>query len=185
VLFQNDRIYRHHLARFNYTTYDVRRCQDVVNPNTPHRDVMLLANPDDVEENASHPFLYGRVLGIFHANVIYAGPGMLHYAPRRLEFLWVRWFQYVGSHSVTWKDCRLDCVKFPPVASNDAFGFIDPRDVLRGCHVMQRFAKGKVHPDGKGLSRCATDSNDWRYYYINRCGCHIVLLSDSYMFSVQ
>ena len=186
VFFKNDCIYRHHLVRFNYTTYDVRRSQDVVNPQTSHSDVMLLADPtgDDVEENAIpvHPFLYARVLGIFHANVVYAGPGVLDYTPRRLEFLWVRWFQYSESHPVSWKDCRLDCVKFPPIASNDSFGFVDPRDVLRGCHIMQRFARGKVHADGKGLSRCAADSNDWRYYYIGRCDCHIMITSDSYIF---
>jgi hypothetical protein len=169
VLFKNDRIYRHQLVRFNYTTYDVRRSQDVVNPNTSHRDIMLLANPDDLEGNANHPFLYARVVGIFHANVIYTGPGMLDHFPRKLDFLWVRWFQYCGSSSVIWKDCRLDCVRFPPTASDGAFGFVDPRDVLRGCHIMPRFAKGKVHSDGIGLSRCAADSNDWIYYYVNRC----------------
>jgi hypothetical protein len=169
VLFKNDQIYRHHLARFNYTTYDVRRAQDVVNPNTPHRDIMLLANPDDLEANSNHPFLYARVLGIYHANVVYVGPGMRDYVPRRLEFLWVRWFQYFGSRSVIWKDCRLDCVRFPPMASEHAFGFVDPRDVLRGCHVMQRFAKGTVHADVIGLSRLVDDSTDWCFYYVNRC----------------
>jgi hypothetical protein len=143
---------------------------------------MLLANPDDLEGNANHPFLYARVLGIFHTNVVYTGPGMLDYAPRRLEFLWVRWFQYLGCRSIDWKDCRLDYVRFPPVASDGAFGFVDPRDVLRGCHIMQRFAKGRVHPDGIGLSRCAADSNDWHYYYINRCDHPFLLCAPAYNF---
>src|ERR1700677_2615735 len=111
-------------------------------------------------------------MGIFHANVIYTGPGMLDYVPRKLEFLWVRWFQYLGNCSVVWKDCCLDGVRFPPTASDSAFGFVDPRDVLWGCHIMQGFAKGRVHPDGIGLSRCAADSNDWCYHYINRCNHH-------------
>ena len=167
VLFKNDLIYRHHLVRINYTTYDVRRSQDVINPKTPRCDVMLLAN--DPQANANHPFLYGRVLGVFHANVIYTGPGMLDYAPRRLEFLWVRWFQYIGNHTVDWKDHRLDCVQFPPTASDNSFGFVDPKDVLRGCYIVPRFARGKVHADGIGISRCADDAGDWCCYHVIRC----------------
>ena len=34
VLFNNDHMYHHNLARF--TTYDVRRSQDVINPGTSH-----------------------------------------------------------------------------------------------------------------------------------------------------
>jgi hypothetical protein len=168
VLFKNDRIYRHNLIRLNYTTYDVRRDQDVVNPKTPHRDIMLLANPDGLEANFNHPFLYARVLGIYHANVVYIGPGMLDYVPRRVEFLWVRWFQYCGSCSVVSNNRRLDCVRFPPMASESAFGFVDPSDVLRGCHIVPRLAKRKVHSDGIGLSRLVDDSNDWHFYYVNR-----------------
>jgi len=169
VLFKNDCIYRHHIARFNYTTYDVRRSQDVINPRTSHRDVMLLVSPDDAETNSNHAFLYARVLGIFHTNVIYTGPERLDYASRRLDFLWVRWFRYTGTRPIDWKDFRLDCIQFPPIASDGAFGFVDPRDVLRGCHLIPKFAVGTVHRDGIGLSRCAADSKDWRYYYVNRC----------------
>src|ERR1700722_3457156 len=95
VFLQNDRIYRHQLARFNYTTYNVRRAQDVTNPRTSHCDIMLLAKRN--EENGSepdHPFMYARVLGIYHANVIYTGEGMVDYQARRVEFLWIRWFEY-------------------------------------------------------------------------------------------
>jgi hypothetical protein len=34
IFFQLDRMYKHALLRVNYTTYDVRRAQDVINPNT-------------------------------------------------------------------------------------------------------------------------------------------------------
>ena len=90
VLFKNDNMYKHQLLRVNYTTYNVRRSQDVINPNTSHRDIMLLANSDSQETNLKHKFLYAHVLGIYHVNVIYVGPGMLDYCPRRLDFLWVR-----------------------------------------------------------------------------------------------
>jgi hypothetical protein len=161
-------MYRHNLARINYTTYDVRRSQDVINPNTSHRDIILLANQDEERRtNVTHPFLYARVLGIYHVNVVYNGPCMLDYAPRRFYFFWVRWFEYIGD-TASWHDRRLDSIHFPPTANSDAFGFVDPRDVLRGCHIVQAFKHGKVHLDGVGLSRCASDAQDWRQYLVNR-----------------
>jgi hypothetical protein len=168
LFFKSDAMYRHNIIKINYTTYDVRRSQDVVNPHTSHRDIMLLAHPEDLDANANHPFLYARVLGIFHVNVVYTGPGMLDYTPRRLYFLWVRWFQYFGGRSVKWSHSCLDSLHFPPVASDGAFGFIDPTDVLRGFHAIPNFAKGKVHTDGIGLSRCAADDQDWCRYYVGR-----------------
>jgi hypothetical protein len=54
------------------------------------------------------------------------------------------------------------------MAHEDAFGFLDPADVLRGCHIIPAFAAKKRYADGKGLSRCAGDSGDWNSYYVNR-----------------
>ncbi|KIJ61923.1 hypothetical protein HYDPIDRAFT_30990 [Hydnomerulius pinastri MD-312] len=50
----------------------------------------------------------------------------------------------------------------------DAFDFIDPADILRGCHLIPAFAKGRSHPDHTALSPIAKDSDDWKYYYVNR-----------------
>ena len=86
VYFKSERIYLHKLARIHYTTYDVRRGQDVINPSMPHRDIMLLATTNN---DVDHPFLYARVLGIYHANVIYTGGRAPSYQARRFEFLWV------------------------------------------------------------------------------------------------
>jgi len=36
----------------------------------------------------------------------------------------------------------LDTVRFVPMADEDVFGFVDPADVLRGCHVIPSFADG-------------------------------------------
>jgi hypothetical protein len=168
-LLKDDRIYRHQLVRFNYTTYDVRRGQDVINPSTPHCNILLLANKDEgTHPESDHPFLYARVLGIYHANVVYTGEGMLDYEPRRIEFLWVRWFEYDGTRSVQWRGRRLDSLRFPPLATQGAFGFVDPRDVLRGCHIIPAFTKGKRHLDGVNISSCARDGKDWTCYHVNR-----------------
>ena len=88
VVFKGDHIYCHHLFRINYMTYDVCCAQDTINPQTDHCDIMLLVPLD-----STHPFLYACVLGIFHANVIYSGPGSKDYIARHLEILWVHWFE--------------------------------------------------------------------------------------------
>ncbi len=98
VLFMDNRVYQHKVARFHYTTYDVRRAEDVINPRTTHCNIMLLSDLVSKDENSfdvttTHPFRYGRVIGIYHANVVYTGPGMKNYEPMRFDFLHVRWFQ--------------------------------------------------------------------------------------------
>lgn len=167
ILFKHDRIYSHNLARINYTTYDVRRCQDVVNPSTSHHNIMVLVDPDG-DPLSDHTFRYGRVLGIYHVNVVYVGPGMVDYQPHRMEFLWVRWYNQQESSQNAWSLRKLDQIQFPSMTEEDAFGFIDPSDVVRSCHIIPAFAKGKLHADGIGLSFCAEDSSDWAAYYVNR-----------------
>ncbi|KIJ58045.1 hypothetical protein HYDPIDRAFT_34552 [Hydnomerulius pinastri MD-312] len=164
VIFKGNRIFWHNICQINYTTYDLRREMETVNPNCDHRDVMLLA---DTDGTTSHPFSYARVLGIYHANVIYTGPTARDYLSRRIEFLWVRWFEVTKSPA-GYDHCALDKVKFVPMARSDTFGFVDPSDVLRCCHLIPAYAKGRLHPDGAEISRSARDSEDWKFYYINR-----------------
>jgi hypothetical protein len=168
ILFKHDRMYRHNLARINYTSYDVRRSEDVVNASTPHHNIMVLSNLGD--ENSpitSHPFKYAQVLGIYHVNAIYVGPGMTNYQTHRMEFLWVRWYQITGTCG-GWDNRKLDRIQFAAMSAQGTFGFLDPADVLRACHVIPAFAKGVLHIDGMGLSHCAQDSKDWVEYYVNR-----------------
>ena len=162
VLFKGNRVYCHRLLRVNYTTYDLKRGFDSINPRTDHRDIMLLSDSG----GCNHPFSYARVLGIFHANIIYTGPGSKDFQSRRIEFLWVRWFKALQDGFLSWEE--LDSVRFLPMADNDAFGFVDPANVLRGCHVIPSYADGRLHPNGIAISHCAGDSDDWKQYYINR-----------------
>jgi hypothetical protein len=172
IIFKDGRIYRHNILHINYTTYDVRRAQDTVNPNTDHQDIMLLSHlQDDHDRDSSvHQYKYARVLGVYHTNVIYTGSGMLDYRARRMEFLWVRWFENVNEISVqdSWSTGQLDVLKFPDMYHEDAFGFVDPTHVVRAFHALPRFARGLRHPDEIGISECARDSKDWKMYYANR-----------------
>ena len=168
VFFKNDCMYYHQTIKIHYTTYDVRRSQDILNPRTLHRDIMGLARPEgESGPESMHPFWYARILKIFHVNVVYTGVGMIDYHPRRLDVLWVRWFQLTESPPGLGTR-RLDPVSFLAQASEAAFGFLDPSDVLRGCQIIPAFKKGRVHEDGRGLSRYAGDANDWRGYLVNK-----------------
>jgi hypothetical protein len=96
---------------------------------------------------------------------------MVNYQPIRMEFLWVRWYELMETGN-GWESRKLDRVRFPSVNEDDAFGFVDPLDVLRSCHIIPAFAWGKLRQDGMGLSRPARDSSDWVAYYVNRCVYH-------------
>ena len=50
----------------------------------------------------------------------------------------------------------------------NAFDFVDPADILRGCHLLPAFAKGRSRPDRINFSPIARDGEDWKYYYVNR-----------------
>jgi hypothetical protein len=166
LFFKHDRMYLHNILRVNYTTYDIRRKRDTINPNTSHCDVMVLAENED---DSNHPFLYGRVIGILHVNAVYTGGPTFDYRPRKVEVLWVRWFEHdLNAPASSWSNSRLDRLCFPPMACEDSFGFVDPANVIRGCHVIPAFSTGKRYSGGRGLSCCARDNGDWRSYYLNR-----------------
>lgn len=78
VCFRNNVIYRHKTVRINYTTYDVRRSSDTLNPRT-HADFMCFSHEDD-----SFPYLFGRIVGVYHAEV----SSIRHLPPLRNIAVW-------------------------------------------------------------------------------------------------
>ena len=139
--------------RVNYDTYDMRREQDSVNPDS-HPDVMMLA-PDEDE----HPYLYARVLGIFHVNACRITPDSTARGavPRFQTYhvLWVRWFDYDVTAPGGFTSRRLHRLRWTPL-DNEAFGFISPDVVLRGCHLIPAFHHGQSDcglPDAS-IARC-------------------------------
>jgi len=67
-----------------------------------------------------------------------------------------------------WEHTVLDSLRFIPMSHDDAYGFVDPAHVLRGCHLIPAFASGRVHPDGVSVSQNVRDGADWKFYYVNR-----------------
>ncbi|KAI0754545.1 hypothetical protein C8Q80DRAFT_1117222 [Daedaleopsis nitida] len=170
VHIKNDRIYHQKRVWLNYTTYDVRRARDIVNPGTEHCHVMMLDPTVSAHESSPQGrFLYARVLGAYHANVVYNGPGSRDYHPRRVDFLWVRWYKAVRGGGISLEVSELPEVSFHPIHSDFAFGFVDPAAVLRACHIIPLWSAGRCHAEGEyGLSGCARDKDDYKRYLI---GC--------------
>jgi hypothetical protein len=150
---------------FYYTTYDVRRKRDIIHPgsNMSHRDIMGLLDPDEQDGNSR--FWYAHVLGIFHANIIYTGEGALDHIPRRLDFLWVRYYTHLRSSS---DSESLQMLSLPSVTVHESFGFVDPSLVLRCCHVIPAFYKGRR--TSRAASGFARSEKDWNAYFLNRLG---------------
>jgi hypothetical protein len=150
----------------NYTTYDVRRDQDSMNPRN-HCNIMVTSR--ETGPNA-HPYWYARVLGIFHARVIHTGPAATNRSIQHVEFLWVRWFGTETGHRYGFKVARLPKIGFVDEKDDLAFGFLDPSLVLRGCHLIPAFINGRtsallttIHT----AARAPGESDDWAAFYVN------------------
>ncbi|KAG2338193.1 hypothetical protein BDR05DRAFT_860661, partial [Suillus weaverae] len=61
VIIPSNMIYSAQMMQVCYTTYDMGRKYDTINPKI-HGDVMVLSG----ESNPNHPYWYARVIGIYH-----------------------------------------------------------------------------------------------------------------------
>ncbi|KAF6744225.1 hypothetical protein DFP72DRAFT_1078931 [Ephemerocybe angulata] len=176
-----DRLYRHKIAKFKYTSYDLREKIDVVHINTPQCNIMLL-NGRCTVGSREHPYLYAKVLGIYHANVSFLGtlPDGSKLVPQRIDFLWVRWFDQVQEGS---PEFTLDHVNLSPLDVADSIQFVNPMDVLRGVHIIPRFTKGLMkHQDPK--SSWIKDEKLWTEYAVNRFADRDLFMRYQYGMSV-
>jgi hypothetical protein len=171
IIIHSDRIYRHGILHMNFTRYDVRRDVDIINPRTSRRDLMCLRESEGKEPADAHQFVYTRVLGIYHLNVLYRGRGSLGLRKRRFDFLWIRCYQ---AQEPTSSANLLDRLQLLPLTNLDAVGFLDPANALRACHVIPRFASGQKFAPADAANgprivfKLAKDENDWNEYYVNR-----------------
>lgn len=169
IILVHNRIYRHQTLRINYTTYDMRRAQDSINPNSTS-DVFVLAHEDDSAD--PHPFWYARVLGIFHAFVRHSGTQSAPSQACQMDFLWVRWFGRDLTFPSGFNARRLPRIGFVPItdAPCDPFGFLDPNEVIRAVHLIPAFQNGRTHEllPQQSISRHSRENHeDHQYYYVN------------------
>ncbi|KAI6100080.1 hypothetical protein EDD16DRAFT_1697278 [Pisolithus croceorrhizus] len=144
------------ILRVNYTTYDIHREQDVMQPGTGCF-VMTLSRED--EPNA-HPF------GI----VLHVGPNARCRSPQTMELLWVRWLGVEPGYSCSFQEAKLPKVGFVPETDDNAFGFLDPSLMVRGCHLIPSFSDGRTTSllrQGASVARRPTEDDDWCAFYVN------------------
>lgn len=165
------KIYSHQRLQIHYTTYDLRRDYDTINPNSITNDIMVLAADDDKSQMEVSPFWYARVIGVFHANVKWKDEPN----SRRIDFVWVRWYGRLSGEQFGDKDARLEKIGF--ITEDDdtpSFGFIDPQSIVRAVHLIPDFNSGRTD-ESMGPSPLARASkyerdsdDDWMYYYVNK-----------------
>ncbi|KAJ3825180.1 hypothetical protein F5880DRAFT_1611327 [Lentinula raphanica] len=153
--------------RINYTTYDIRRDQDVINPRTDHCMVMVQSADND---SRKHPFWYARVLGIFHADVVRLNEGRVQEI-EHMEFLWIRWMGAEPHYRWGRTIGRLPKIGFVPESDPYAFGFLDPALVIRACHLIPDFVTGRtselLSTQEITAARRVGETDDWGSYYVN------------------
>lgn len=162
VIIPNNTIYSVQTMQVYYTTYDLRREYDTINPRT-HADVIVLSG----EMTPRHPYWYARTLGIYHVETWLndGGPPV----KQHLELLWVRWLAPLQEHRSGMKHARLPKVVFVEEADPDAFGFLDPNQIVRGTHLIPAFASGRGISSlrhGKSWSRPGGELDDWEAFYV-------------------
>lgn len=123
-------------------SYDMRHKQDLVNLRT-HADVMMLA-PNYNPTSGDLPYVYGRVVSVFHVYARYSGPNATPdmHKLQRVNMLWVRWFQLVENPSKSRFHYRCQ-PRLQFMDTHDVetivFDFVDPHMVLRAAYILPVF----------------------------------------------
>ncbi|KAI0719739.1 hypothetical protein C8T65DRAFT_736307 [Cerioporus squamosus] len=163
IILHHDRVYEHATASFNYTTYDVRRDQDILHPSAGKADILVHTPVDPWEDPESmYPWQYARVLGVYHANVILPGTA----TSERVKFLHVRWLETDRSFISGTRVRRLERVHFVAHSTGRAFGFVNPSHVIRACHLIPSFRYGRTS-DYSLPSMARDPAGDWKYFLVN------------------
>jgi hypothetical protein len=150
------------MMQVHYTTYDLRREYDTINPRT-HADVMVLSG----ETMPIHPYWYARVLGIYQVET-WLNDGAQP-AKQYLDVLWVRWLAPLEDSHTSLNQARLPKIAFVEESDPDAFGFLDPSQVIRGAHLIPAFASKRGTTSlrhGKSLARREGELDDWEEHYV-------------------
>ena len=166
LLILRNSFYEHKTLSINYTTYDLRRDQDVINPRTC-ADIMVLSHEMDSNQ---HPYWYAHVLKIFHVNVWYYGEHPHSDEVQCKDVLFVRWFGRNLTQSSIFHSRRLPRVGFLPEDDPDTFGFLDPDIVIRGVHLIPSFSEGQTSGllVGHSIAQQAPEGDDdWVSFDVN------------------
>ena len=151
------------LLRINYTTYDIRRAQDVI--RTSRGGVIMTSSRDE-----AHPFWYAQIIRAFRVQVLFCPDG-IRPSMQNMDVLWVRWLGIDQDHRWGLRKARLPKVGFVPDRPDHIpFGFLEPSLVIRGCHLIPAFSDGRTSEllqKGASLARLPGEADDWAAFYVN------------------
>lgn len=137
---QGNALYAHKVMRVNFSTYDVRRGQDSLNPRKDTFIMTLARDWDDTD----HPYSYAQVLSVFHVDVslrdVAAATSIRPMSVETKEVLWVRWFRLDKRWKGGFRRRRLYRVELVPTELDYAYGFLDPDDVIRAAYLVPAYA---------------------------------------------
>ncbi|KAG2060731.1 hypothetical protein BDR06DRAFT_1054389 [Suillus hirtellus] len=162
VIISDSRLYSVQTMQVHYTTYDLRREYDTINPRT-HCDIMVLSG----ETRPQHPYWYARVLDIYHVDVWLSIEATMK--RHQIEVLYVRWMAPLADHRSGMSCAKLPKVAFVDKSDHDAYGWLDPGQVIRSAHLIPAFASGRGTTSlcyGKSFARQSGDLDDWEAYYV-------------------
>ncbi|KAG9120429.1 hypothetical protein FRC07_004081 [Ceratobasidium sp. 392] len=98
-------------------------------------------------------------------------PDATDLASIRMDFVWVRWLAYDEERPGGWSVGRLDRLKYSKCRNDDelqdAFGFIDPKCIVRASHLIPAFNSGLDRSKKTPLAQDHSDG-DWKYHYVDR-----------------
>jgi hypothetical protein len=89
---------------------------------------------------------------------------------QHLEVLWVRWLATLQSHRSGINHSHLPKITFVEESDPDAFGFLDPGQVIRGAHLIPAFSSGRGTSSlcyGKSLVHPGGELDDWEEHYVS------------------
>ena len=136
-----------------------------------HTDFMTLSHEDDEESKTKFSYWFEWIVGIFHAMVVYTGPGSHSVKPQHMEFLFVQWFGYDLGHWGGWNANHLYWISFIDRDDKAAFGFLDPQEVIWGVHLIPVSHYGWTHnllPLSHFACPRQDNDEDWEFFYMNQ-----------------
>lgn len=111
--------------------------------------------------------------------VIHRGPASASPDPVRTDVLFVQRFGLSSDVHGGRAAKRLHSASFIPDDDPSAFGFLDPGLVVRGCHLIPDFVRGRTSWRlALSIARRPEESNeDWDAYFVNMCVFHCLQTS--------
>ncbi|KIL54731.1 hypothetical protein M378DRAFT_91987, partial [Amanita muscaria Koide BX008] len=116
-------------------------------------------------------YWYARVIGIFHAMASSSHTNVSNHSFQRMEILWVCWYGAEPNYRHGFRLGQMPKVGFVAHTDEDAFGFLDPKCVIRGCHMIPAFAEGRTSellPLPRSAARVLDEKevDDWTNFYV-------------------